>query len=480
MYSYKMLCFKGLFCVIFLLGSVVNTPLILAEEPLSYEQARLRLRQQSDAIKAADFHVDSSRDKRQSLNRLNYPTLSLHTGLMSYGLERKLDIEPLQQAIGQVISGADQVLPDSIDLDFNAVNPVASLSSNWYIYTGGRRNASRRLADANIEQSKAEREHMIEQQEKRLATLYFGHLLAKRVLAIREDVLKGVKWHLHQAERFEAKGVLSSVERLHAQVAYDEARRNLEQARADYGISDAALRHLLRSEHAIRPSTRLFVLTQALAPMSDFIHAGLDKHNQLALIRSQLRQAEEVKVIEQARWKPSLVAYGTYNLTQDDAEFTDPLPLLEPDWVVGINLTYPLFDRQNRRRLVSAAEGQVQRLKALEKELENGLVMLIEKSYRSLNRAREQFIVLESNIELAVETRHLRERLFEEGLGTSLDVVDARLSAARAETERAAAAYGFVVSLVDLLASSAQLEDFDKFLARADVRLSVWPTQESK
>jgi len=66
----------------------------------------------------------------------------------------------------------------------------------------------------------------------------------------------------------------------------------------------------------------------------------------------------------------------------------------------------------------------------------------------------------------------LRERLFEEGLGTSLDVVDARLAAARAQTERASAAYTFVVSLVELLDASGQLEQFNDYVGRADVHLT--------
>jgi len=444
-----------------------------SETALTFGQARQRLRQQSDAIQAADYQLDSERDRRQSLDRLHLPTLSVSAGVLAYGSERELNIEPLQQAIGQVIAGADQLIPSTVDLDFNAVNPTAALTSSWLLYTGGRTSAARRFADAGIALAEAEREGTLEQQDKTLATLYFGRLLAERVLAIREDVLEGVERHLHQATRFEDKGVLSKVERLHAQVAYDEARRNLEQARADFGIADGALRRLLRSEKPIKPQTLLFVLTQPLAPLTEYLNAGLAGHSQLALVRAKRRQAEEGKVVEQARWKPSVVAYGAYNLAQVDADFSDPLPLLEPDWVVGVNVTYPLFDRQNRRRLVSAAERQIQRVSALERELETGLATLIEKSYRSAERARQQFVLLESNIELAQETLRLRERLFEEGLGTSLDVVDARLAAARAETERAVAAYAYVLSLVDLLEASGQLERFNEYVGRADVRLAI-------
>lgn len=459
-------------CVALLLGSV-TAPATFAQEALSYEQARQLLREQSDAIHAANIQVESEQDQRRALDRLRLPTLNVRAGVLAYGAERELDIDPLRLALGQALPGAGQLLPGSVDLDYSGVNPVAAVTSSWLLYTGGRTGAARRFADANIDQAEAERQGTVEHQEQVLASIYFGHLLAERVLEIREHVLAGVERHLHQATRFEDNGILSKVERMHAQVAYDEARRNVSQARADFEIANVTLRRLLRSATPINPQTRLFVLTSALAPLTQFLDAGLADHSQLALLRAKRRQAEEGKVIEQARWKPTVAAYGAYNLAPRDADFSDPLPLLEPDWVVGINVTYLLFDRYDRRRLVSAAERQIRRVDALTREVEVGLATMIEKNYRSVERAREQFVLLQSNIELTKETVRLRERLFEEGLGTSLDVVDARLAAARAETERAAAAYEFVVSLVGLLEASGQIEQFGNYIARADVSLPI-------
>lgn len=449
-----------------------------ANEGLSYEQALQKLHQQSDAIQAANYNVNSEQARRESLDDLNLPTLNITAGIQAYSLQRELDVEPLQQAAGQVIAGVDQLLPSSVDLDFNSVNPSAAITSSWLLYSGGSTSAAQRLADAGVAIAKAERTGTIEHQDKILATVYYGYLLAENVLAIREDVLKGVERHLHQAIRFESEGVLSKVERLHAQVAYDEARRNLAQARADFGIADMTLQRLLRSPQSIKPLNKLFVITKPLAPLEDYLKAGISDHSQLAKVRAKRRQAQQSKNIQEARWKPKIVAYGSYNLTQEDADLSNPLPLLEPDWVVGINISYPLFDRYNRRRLVGAAQGQVDRVNALERELETNINTYIEKSYRSVERTRDQFMLLNSNIELAQETLALRERLFEEGMGTSLDVVDARLAAARAQTQRAKAAYGFVVSLVDLLEASGQLQRFKDYVNRADIQLSIKGNKE--
>jgi outer membrane protein TolC len=280
-----------------------------------------------------------------------------------------------------------------------------------------------------------------------------------------------VQQHLHNAQRFESAGVLSKVERMHAQVAFDEARRNLTKARADFAIANVSLQKLLRSKQSLELKTALFVLTQPLAPLAEYLDNGLASHSQIAILEAKHSQAQQGAEAEKARFKPSITAFGAYNYTSDQADFSDPLPLLEPDWIVGIGIRFPLFDRYNRSSLVSAAQARVQRVTALQQELAVGLSAQIEQSYLAVERAREQFLLLDSSIELAIETLRLRKQLFKEGLGTSLDVIDAQLAVARAETERAGAAYDFVLSLVDLLEASGQLRRFDEFINRADVRL---------
>jgi outer membrane protein TolC len=455
-----------------LLVAIVASPMAFAQSSLSYNQAKQILRQNSDAIKASQFDIDSKQNTAESLEGLNFPTLSIEAGVQAYSLDRGFDIDPLREAVGDLIPGAEQFVRSTIDFKFGDTNPQAALISTWTLYAGDRINASQRAAKAFVDEAKAMRDLTLDEQEKLLATVYFGHLLAKSALNIRTQVRDDIQRHLHQAIRFEETGVISRVERLHAQVAFDEAQRNLEQAKSDYGIAKASLQRLLRYPQSIDPITQLFVITEELAPLSSFIKAGLENHSELQVIRAKGEQAKQGKEIEEGRWKPTVVAYGSYNLAQQNANFSDPLPLLEPDWIVGVNVSYKLFDSVNRSSAVNAADLQVQRVNALEREFEMRLSTFIEQSYRSVQRARNQFLLLESNIELAKETLILRERMFAEGIGTSLDVVDARVSAAKAETERAAAAYDFVMSLVNLLQASGQLQHFNDYLLQADVRLN--------
>ncbi|PJG59601.1 TolC family protein, partial [Aeromonas cavernicola] len=75
----------------------------------------------------------------------------------------------------------------------------------------------------------------------------------------------------------------------------------------------------------------------------------------------------------------------------------------------------------------------------------------------------EEYQSLASTQALAQETVRLRDNAFGQGLSTSLDVVDARTQLAGVKTQRAAAAYQYVVSLARLLALSGQIERFKQY-----------------
>ena len=120
---------------------------------------------------------------------------------------------------------------------------------------------------------------------------------------------------------------------------------------------------------------------------------------------------------------------------------------------------------------VSAAREGLRQVEALEEETRNVIDTAVETSYRKVEQAREQFELLDSSLAAAQENLRLRERGFDEGQATSLDVNDARNAVARAETSRAAAAYEFVVALAQLLEASGQAYALPEHIERANVRL---------
>jgi len=88
-----------------------------------------------------------------------------------------------------------------------------------------------------------------------------------------------------------------------------------------------------------------------------------------------------------------------------------------------------------------------------------------------LMKALEQFEALDASLALAEENLRVRRRGFEEGLATSLDVVDAQLTLSGVHVERLVAAFDFVVALAELLEASGQSDKFEEYRSRAHLEI---------
>ena len=86
-------------------------------------------------------------------------------------------------------------------------------------------------------------------------------------------------------------------------------------------------------------------------------------------------------------------------------------------------------------------------------------------------KALEQFDAVAVSRNLTEEYVRIRQRAFEEGMATSLDVVDAQLALSRVLVERLNAAFEFDVALSELLEVCGMSEALTSY--SADGNLSI-------
>src|SRR5262245_24291819 len=437
----------GCAAVCLCLGVVAGAGVALAA-PLSYEDARDALHTVSDLQKSGESGVVRSEHEARAADTLGWPELAVNAtevfGLKTGSIDSPLGAIPIHD-------------------DFTG--PRSSLDSIWSIYSGGQIKATQRALAAAVDQSRAELAGTEQHLDLELTQVYFGVALAANVEHTRTEQLQQADRHLDRALAFEQRGVIAKVERLNAQVSRDEAARELVRAQSERKIAEARLQRLLHQDSAIDPSTPLFVITDALPSLPDWLAAADRLHPIFAAFDARREQAEQGIVIAQSLWKPKLFAYGSYSLINDYHTLT------EPDWTAGIGVNFTLFSRVDRASKVSAARAQLQQVQALEDDTRTEVHTAVETSYRRVDQAREQFKLLESSLTAARENLRLRERGFEEGQATSLDVNDARNAVTRVENARALAAYEFVVALAELLEASGQSGALPEHIQRADIRL---------
>ncbi|WP_295208665.1 TolC family protein [uncultured Brevundimonas sp.] len=459
---------------------------------LTYAAAQQRVRSNSSLGRAAGYGMQAARAQADVAAGLNRPTVALDAQLIRYrktfdlslgdtldraqaelgaaipGLIADLPGVPgdVLQSVGQRLEAALPeifvALPQDVRLQVDDTTFHPTVTALQPIYTGGAIPALRRAAAANVDLAQAKQQEAVSLEDVNLARAYFGQVLAAEALKIARETRDGFDLHLRNARLLESQGVLSHAQTLQVEVARDAAQRQVNRAELEHDNAVASLARVVDTNGAVVPTTPLFVNRDPIGPAGVFLDQASQTNARLAQAQAGRDLAEAGADLAASRMKPSVYAFGIYNLNPDDA-----LPT-EPDWAVGIGARYTLISTVDRRRMLGAARAQASAAAEVERQARDDARLLVTRAYNQAELARRQFLSMDSSLEAASENLRVQEVGFREGEATAASVVDARNLLGAARLQRAAAAYEYDLSLAALLAASGSDLTLNDYLQRED------------
>lgn len=447
--------------------------LAVQAQPMTFEAARQHMMSGSSKLAAAQAAVEGKALQSEGLRGLGGPVVSVSATAFAYNANLNVNLDPLNQRISQLeqrlpIPLANLPIPLPVPqfpsrFTFNRHDTAssASLTGVWPIYAGGAGDAARGFVSAQGREAQADADQTGHELATLLVQRYFGAQLAVRAANLRATAEQTIAGHNAAAAKMLAAGVISRVERLQAQAAYEEAKRNAMKARDDAELAAIALSRTVNAAGIVTPETLLFVLSQPVEPLGHFIDSALLRHPGLAKVAAKKSQAEQLHKGEEALRRPQVFAFGSRELKSGNA-----------DWVAGVGVRWTLFDAVNRNALEAASLKQVEQASRTDEQARSDIALLVEKNWRALEQARQQFLATQAGIDVANEVLRLRQAGLREGTSTTLDLIDAETNQAKVQTERAQTAYDYVQALARLLESAARSEEFARYIQRADIKVN--------
>lgn len=443
--------------------------------PLNFDQAWQTLQQVNDGLKAEMSAAERAQKMAQASDGLNLPKVDLNAQVTRLSDPLSMDLKEIQpfptlapkldQLLGGLVSSGLlspeavaklKSIPTETDLSNQTVK-TAGVNALWVIYSGGRISAAQSAAYAQA--SEAQQQFALKRLQafSDLTRFYYGVTLAQNVYQTRTQVAQALAQHLMHAQKLEQHGQIAKVERLSAQVAYDRAKVEAENARRELEIAQLVLDELLH-QNDVQPSSPL-VTKLTLPSLSTLVRDALNANPAMSLLDAKDKQAQSLEKAERGRYLPNVAAFGNYNLYHDDSILGERAP----DWMVGVGVSVPLVDNSGRNDLLAAAHMARKEVGYRRAELQRQLKVGVEQAYRELEQAKTEYDSLQSSQALAKENFLLRSKAFEQGLATSLDVVDARMTEAAIDTQRLAASYRMTNALAKLLTLTGQPDAFNRY-----------------
>lgn len=452
---------------------------------LSLEQAQDILLQVSPKIAANDAAIAASEYQTDALKTLDTPLVFARVSASAYHLDEDIDLSSLRSGIvNEINNSVDGIvpppvpdlpnfgelvgerLPDSYDFKRSGETTSAGLGVAWPIYTAGRTAALTGASRARTQEALADSILDKNALYNTLIERYFKAQLAIIAAYLRDDAYDTLKQTDHMAERLYEEGFISHVDRLEAQSALADAKSETVKANNDARLAMIALQRLLRTDYRIKPTTPLFVSSRPLPDVSYFQDLALNNHPGLQKVAAKRAQAQQLHALSDTGYKPTVMLYGYGQVEKD------------PSWVAGISASWKLWGGLDKTASLASSSAQIRQADLSEIEVSDNLLLLVEKNWHDVNNAQARYQALQSNVDLAAEVLRLRRLGLQEGVNTTIDVVQAQTQALKARTEQAQAAHDYVQALAALMQSCGTPLAFNAYLNAADIQLPTLYTQQ--
>ncbi|HAU8271146.1 TPA: TolC family protein [Vibrio vulnificus] len=442
--------------------------------PITFQQAWQLLQENNHSLAAQRANVESQQHMQSATSSLNLPSISVGANYTRLDTDVTVSGQQLLDSTGQHISLP--LPPAIIGALANTTSTIterdiftSSIRAIWPIFTGGRISAAQAAAEGKTDEARSQLSMETQARYEDLSKYYFSVVLAKEVLQTRQAVEQGLTQHRDFAIKLEKQGQIAHVERLQAEASLDKAKVETRKAQSNLDIVQSALSKILAQNDMVEPAEGLFI-NQHLPPLTAFTEQTLATYPGLDLLSAKEKQASALIKAEKGKYYPEVYLYGDYSLYEDDSLASE----MKPDWLVGVGVNIPLLENTGRSDKVKAANSMVSQVQSLKAQAKEDLSVLVQKTYLEAQQAIDEVIGLESSIRLAKENLDLREKAFNQGLSTSLEVVDAQLYLASVETQQSAARFRYLLSLTKLLALSSEMNSFNQYQSSA-----YQPTQEA-
>jgi outer membrane protein len=158
-------------------------------------------------------------------------------------------------------------------------------------------------------------------------------------------------------------------------------------------------------------------------------------------------------------WLPTLALFGNYGYTLYNADrLFDPKDSWQKSALIGASLNVPIFDGFQRKQKLRQAEIAVEKNENDIEQLKNALTLEKENARIMLGNNVLALQNQKANMKLAEEVYNTARVKYKEGVGSSLEVINAESSLKEAQTNYFSALYDVITARVDLQKALGQLQ----------------------
>ncbi len=366
--------------------------------------------------------------------------------------ELGLSEEAQQDVYNKITNGLGKLPAYNIEVDQQHF-PNLNIYALQPIFTGGKITAGLRASEAEYQLSQIDYEETSNEVLKEVVTRYLQVAMLKEVVITRQEVVDGIKQHEKDASRAVEIGMIPPHEVLRAQVAVANAERERDDDNNKLELATLALTTAIGMEKQFQ-----LKLTDALVYRLTYL--SLDsltanaKANQTVFRMIDQKQVliEQKLALNRSAFMPQIAAFGQYGV------FREQYPVIMPPFILGVQLNMKLFGGFKEMNTYKSSKHLQNQLTFAREYADKEINLWVNKAYTDVVNYQERYQKLKPTVDLAKRNLEINQKRFKEGVGKSIDVIDAEMLYSGAKTERLYSLYQYYEALTELYLATGRPE----------------------
>jgi len=281
-------------------------------------------------------------------------------------------------------------------------------------------------------------------------TSYYAYLQARAILGVRQETVKSRDLLVKQARGFYDVGTRARIDVARAESDYYAAVADEITSRNAVQVAWVTLKNSMGlRELPERPLAEDAVVTDIRYTLDEAREIAYNSRPELKSFEAQLRAQDQNIAVARRGHLPDFTFDGNYarRHTSNDPsrQFDNTFPLL-PTWQVQLTLTFPIFDGFRTTNRVDESLHTYYVIKAQEEQQRQQVALDVEQSYLRLLELRERIKANEAAARAAKENLDLAQGRYEVGVGSIIEISDAQVRYADAQTTYVRALYDYKIA----------------------------------
>jgi outer membrane protein TolC len=260
--------------------------------------------------------------------------------------------------------------------------------------------------------------------ESQVKDLFYGLLYRKELVKLQEENLNYWEENYRVVSAKFSAGVVPKVELLRAQSQLEQARSQLEQARADYLRALEDFKALLKLEGNVEPEGAL-ELKEFDLKEEELLQALKEKNSTLRVSKKAVELAQGTVELKRAQNLPTVNGFANYQLFTGKRSPVGDTDLLK-SYSFGVSINYPIFDGFSRKAEISVAEIDLLKQRENLLQLEYDLRARLRSTILFIKSLQTQIKAVQTSLEFAKEGLRLSTERYRLGVGSQLELLEAR------------------------------------------------------